>query len=81
MKSLIVPKSSNTAFGNIPRAKSFYIGGYFDSGMFTYDSNLAFIDLDIGKKLFLNDTKIWFCPMWAVLNSLFFDDFYDNGDR
>lgn len=58
---LIVPKSSNTAFGNIPRAKSFYIGGYFDSGMFTYDNNLAFIDLDIGKKLFLNDTnKIFF---------------------
>ena len=29
--------------------------------MFTYDSNLAFIDLDIGKKLFLNDTnKIFF---------------------
>ena len=58
---LIVPKSSNTVFGNIPRAKSFYIGGYFDSGMFTYDNNLAFIDLDIGKKLFLNDTnKIFF---------------------
>ena len=31
---LIIPKSTPTPFGNIPKVKSFTIGGYFDSGMF-----------------------------------------------
>jgi len=58
---LIIPKSSNTAFGNIPKTKTFYIGGYFNTGMFTYDNNLAFLDFDMGKKLFLsNKNKIFF---------------------
>jgi len=52
---LIVPKSSNTVFGNIPKSKTFYIGGYFNSGMYNYDNNLAFIEIDIGKKLFLTE--------------------------
>jgi lipoprotein-releasing system permease protein len=58
---LIIPKSSNTPFGNIPKTKTLYIGGYFNTGMFTYDNNLAFLDFDMAKKLFLsNKNKIYF---------------------
>ena len=51
---LIIPKSSNTAFGNIPKVKTFYIGGFFNSGMYTYDNNLIFLDYSYAQKLFEN---------------------------
>ena len=41
---LIIPKISSTPFGNIPKVKTFTIGGYFDSGMYTYDNNLVFVN-------------------------------------
>ena len=52
---LIIPKTSNTPFGTIPKIKTFTIGGYFDSGMYTYDNNLIFTNYTIAKKLFISD--------------------------
>ena len=52
---LIVPKSTPTPFGNIPKVKSFTIGGYFDSGMYTYNNNLVFISYLDAKKLFVTN--------------------------
>ena len=52
---LIIPKTSNTPFGTIPKIKTFTIGGYFDSGMYTYDNNLIFTNYNIAKKLFISD--------------------------
>ena len=50
---LIIPKQTSTPFGNIPKVKSFIIGGFFDSGMYTYDNNLVFISYSDSKKLFV----------------------------
>ena len=52
---LIIPKSTPTPFGNIPKVKSFTIGGYFDSGMYTYNNNLIFISYLDAKKLFVTN--------------------------
>ena len=54
---LIIPKLSNTPFGAIPKIKTFTIGGFFESGMYTYDNNLVFINLDLGTKLFLSQNN------------------------
>ncbi len=58
---LIIPKMSHTPFGNLPKTKTFIVGGHFDSGMYTYDNNLIFLNFDIAKKLFLsNENKYYF---------------------
>ena len=54
---LIIPKTSNTPFGTIPKIKTFTIGGYFDSGMYTYDNNLVFTNYTIAQKLFISDSN------------------------
>ena len=54
---LIIPKLSNTPFGAIPKIKTFSIGGYFDSGMYTYDNNLIFTNYTDAKKLFISDSN------------------------
>jgi len=58
---LIIPKTSSTPFGNIPKVKTFRIGGYFNSGMYTYDNNLIFVNFINANKLFLtNANKSYF---------------------
>ena len=58
---LIIPKTSSTPFGSIPKVKTFTIGGYFDSGMYTYDNNLVFVNFIDANKLFLtNENKPYF---------------------
>ena len=54
---LTIPKTTNTAFGNIPKVKSLVVGGFFETGMYTYDNNLVFINLDLGTKLFLSQNN------------------------
>ena len=49
---LIVPKNNKTVFGNIPKVKTFKVNGHFESGMYTYDNNLVYIDFDLGQSLF-----------------------------
>ncbi len=68
---LIIPKTSNTPFGTIPKIKTFTIGGYFDSGMYTYDNNLIFTNYRIAKKLFISDfNKPYFQIEFYEFNSV-----------
>tara|TARA_B100000029_G_scaffold516802_1_gene634601 strand:- start:3061 stop:4302 length:1242 start_codon:yes stop_codon:yes gene_type:complete len=68
---LIIPKSSSTPFGNIPRTKTFIIGGFFDSGMYTYDNNLMFINFNDANKLFLSEkNKPYFQIEFFDINSI-----------
>jgi lipoprotein-releasing system permease protein len=68
---LIIPKISSTPFGNIPKVKTFTIGGYFDSGMYTYDNNLVFISFFDANKLFLtNENKPYFQLEFYDINSI-----------
>jgi lipoprotein-releasing system permease protein len=50
--TLIAPNGNVTAFGTMPRMRSFRVGGYFFAGMYEYDSNFVFMPLDVAQKYF-----------------------------
>ena len=50
--TLISSKANLTAFGSMPKMKSYTVLGTFNSGMSEYDSNMAFLPLKEAQKLF-----------------------------
>lgn len=50
--NVISPSGKMTPVGMIPRVKKFQIVGIFDSGMYEYDSSLAFISIKSGQQFF-----------------------------
>jgi lipoprotein-releasing system permease protein len=50
--TLISPKGAATAFGSVPRVKTFTVGGIFEIGMFEYDSSFVFIPLADAQSYF-----------------------------
>lgn len=50
--TLISPNGNVTAFGTVPRMKSYEIAGIFNLGMFEYDLNFIFMPLDAAQKYF-----------------------------
>lgn len=49
---LVVPKMENTSLGKFPRKKTFHVVAMFKSGMHEYDSNVVYIPISMGQKLF-----------------------------
>ena len=50
--TLISPNGKVTAFGSVPRIKSYMVIGTFDMGMFEYDANYIFMPLEAAQKYF-----------------------------
>ena len=50
--NVISPLGKMTPVGMTPRVKKFRVVGIFDSGMYEYDSSLAFISIKSGQKFF-----------------------------
>ena len=50
--TLISPNGKVTAFGTIPRMKSYRVIGTFNLGMFEYDNNFIFMPLEAAQKFF-----------------------------
>lgn len=50
--TLIAPQSRTTAFGSVPRLKSFRVIALFDIGMYQYDSSYVFVPLLSAQKFF-----------------------------
>ena len=50
--TLISPNGKITAFGTVPRMKSYRIVGTFELGMYEYDSNFIFMPLDTAQTFF-----------------------------
>lgn len=50
--TVISPKGKLTPMGMIPRMKKFKVCGVFDSGMYEYDSSLAYISLEAAQTFF-----------------------------
>ncbi len=50
--TLISPNGKITAFGTVPRMKSYRIAGTFNLGMFEYDSNFIFMPLNTAQTFF-----------------------------
>ena len=56
--SMVAPVSRVTPMGLIPKIKLFKVVGFFESGMFEYDSNLAFISIYSAQKFFAMKGKV-----------------------
>ncbi|MBT3366722.1 MAG: lipoprotein-releasing ABC transporter permease subunit [Nitrospina sp.] len=56
--SMVAPASRMTPMGLIPKIKLFLVVGFFESGMFEYDSNLAFISIHSAQKFFAMKGKV-----------------------
>ena len=50
--TLISPNGKVTAFGTVPRMKSYRVIGTFNAGMFEYDANFIFMPLDTAQTYF-----------------------------
>jgi lipoprotein-releasing system permease protein len=50
--SMVSPASRLTPMGLVPKIKLFKVVGFFESGMFEYDSSLAFISVESAQKFF-----------------------------
>ncbi len=50
--TLISPNGKVTAFGTVPRMKSYRVIGTFDVGMYEYDANYIFMPLEAAQKYF-----------------------------
>lgn len=50
--TLLSPNGKVTAFGSVPRMKSYQVVGLFDSGMYEYDSNFVFMPLEAAQVYF-----------------------------
>ena len=49
---LISPETSTTAFGTMPRTKTYTVAAIFDVGMFQYDNGFVFMTLDAAQRHF-----------------------------
>lgn len=49
---LVVPQTSHTIIGEIPRVKTFYVAGIFDVGRFDYNEMFVFIPFESAEILF-----------------------------
>ncbi len=56
--AMVSPASRVTPMGLIPKIKLFQVVGFFESGMFEYDSNLAFISIRSAQKFFAMKGKV-----------------------
>ncbi len=55
--TLISPKGTVTAFGSVPRMRSYTVGGTFSVGMYEYDANFIFMPMTEAQKFFdMDDT-------------------------
>ena len=50
--TLISPQGNPTAFGTVPRIRSYTIVGIFEVGMYEYDSTFIFMPLEAAQKFF-----------------------------
>jgi len=61
---LMSPKGFMSPMGHLPSMKQFIVAGTFDSGMYEYDSALAYVHLDEAQKLIGAKNKISAIGIW-----------------
>jgi lipoprotein-releasing system permease protein len=50
--TFISPSTQATAFGNVPRIKTYHVAGTFEVGMYQYDSNLVLVPIAAAQLFF-----------------------------
>lgn len=63
--TLVSPKGNITAFGTIPKMKSYTLIGTFDTSMFEYDSNFIFMPLNEAQKFFMTNGNVSHLEIFA----------------
>ncbi len=61
---LMSPKGFMSPMGHLPSMKQFIVAGTFDSGMYEYDSALAYVHLDEAQKLIGAKNKVSAIGIW-----------------
>ena len=56
--TLISPKGAATAFGTVPRVKTFTVAAIFEVGMYEYDSTFVYVPLKDAQAYFQLDGKV-----------------------
>lgn len=56
--TLISPKGTVTAFGSVPRMRSYTVGATFEVGMYEYDSSFIFMQMADAQKFFNMDDNV-----------------------
>ena len=56
--SMVAPASHLTPMGLVPKIKLYKVVGLFESGMFEYDSSLAFVSIQSAQKFFSMNEKV-----------------------
>lgn len=56
--TLISPQGNVTAFGTVPRLRSYTVGATFEIGMYEYDSSFIFMPLDAAQIFFRLKNKV-----------------------
>ena len=56
--SMVAPASHLTPMGLVPKIKLYKVVGLFESGMFEYDSSLAFVSIQSAQKFFSMKEKV-----------------------
>jgi len=63
--SMISPASRVTPVGLIPKMQLFSVVGFFESGMFEYDANLAFVSIPAAQKFFSMKDRVTGVEIWV----------------
>lgn len=63
--SMVSPSSRITPMGLIPKMKIFQVAGVFESGMYEYDANLAFISIPAAQNFFSMQGKVSGVEVWV----------------
>jgi lipoprotein-releasing system permease protein len=63
--SMVSPSSRITPMGLIPKIKIFEVAGVFESGMFEYDANLAFISIPAAQNFFSMQGRVSGVEVWV----------------
>ena len=82
---LMTPEGNATAFGTIPRQRSFKVVGIFNYGMHEYDKNYVFIPLETAQNFYKLDDQIHYLGVFIkkivdapLLAKSFNRKFYDS---
>jgi len=62
--TLISPKGNVTAFGTVPRTRTFKVVGVFEVGMYEYDSSFIYMPLEAAQSFFQIDDAASAIEVW-----------------
>ncbi|HEY5208857.1 MAG TPA: lipoprotein-releasing ABC transporter permease subunit [Stellaceae bacterium] len=63
--TLVSPNGNATAFGTMPRIKSYHVAGVFDLGMYQYDNNMILMPLAAAQLFFNTGTGVTSIEIFA----------------